>query len=342
MRCPQTSSPGNTRALHPQARPLRRSTSRGGFTLIELLVVIAIIAVLIALLLPAVQQAREAARRSQCKNNLKQFALGVHMFHDTHSEFPHAVINRREGDTTDNYHSGHIEILAYLEQDNVAKRWDPNKSRKDESDSDGDGFTNQMLQGMKIPTFLCPSMVIPPMRLGSSLDPNENRSPSSYIFSGGTRNPNIHSYTTMADPDAATIVFDGAIIPVWSKEGFPDAQANLRPTRMRDITDGTSNTFMLGETTFRTKTTAGGPYGGLWAWGYAGYSHGTTMQKLNEKEENQIDLLNSPTYGTFRSAHTGGAHFAMTDGSVHFINENINFEMYQQLSTRAGGEVVEF
>lgn len=321
---------------------VKRSSRLRGFTLIELLVVIAIIAVLIALLLPAVQQAREAARRSQCKNNLKQFALGVHMFHDTHNELPYAVLSRKEGDTIDTYHSGHIEILPYLEQDNVAKRWDPNKARNDNTDDDGDGYTNQMLQGMTIPTFLCPSMTLPPMRLGSSLDANENRGPSSYIFSGGTRNPNLHAYTTMVDSNAGTIVFDGAVIPVWSKEGFPDAQANLKPTRLRDVTDGTTNTFMLGETTFRTKKTAGGPYGGLWAWGYTGYSHGTTMQKLNEKDENQVDIFSSPTYGTFRSEHTGGAHFAMVDGSVQFINENINFEMYQQLSTRAGGEVVQF
>lgn len=342
MRRHKIASFGKTPKLHSQPRPRRHGTSRGGFTLIELLVVIAIIAVLIALLLPAVQQAREAARRSQCKNNLKQFALGVHMFHDTHNEFPYAVINRKEGDTTNTYHSGHIEILPYLEQDAVAQRWDPTKARNDSTDDDGDGFTNQMLQGMKIPTFLCPSMVLPTMRLGSSSDQNENRGPCSYIFSGGTRNPNLHAYTTMIDPNAATIAFDGAIIPVWSKLGFSAAQANLEPTKMRDLTDGTSNTFMLGETTFRTKTSAGGPYGGIWAWGYVGYSHGTTMQKLNEKDANQVDILNSPTYGTFRSEHVGGAHFAMGDGSVHFINENINFEMYQQLSTRAGSEVVEF
>ena len=161
----------------------RHQAVRSGFTLIELLVVIAIIAILVALLLPAVQQAREAARRSSCKNNLKQFALGVHLFHDTFNNFPYAT-----DDSDGTYPTGHIQVMPYLEKDEIARRWDPTKARNNNDDPDGDGHTNLTLHRMIVPTFLCPSMSLPP---GGVAD---GRAPCSYILSSGTFRSDIHGY----------------------------------------------------------------------------------------------------------------------------------------------------
>ncbi|QDV50307.1 DUF1559 domain-containing protein [Gimesia fumaroli] len=314
-----------------------RSHKRSAFTLIELLVVIAIIAILIALLLPAVQQAREAARRSQCKNNLKQITLATHMFHDTFNVFPYAIsdytvtadLSDPDNLPSSTWVTGHIQIMPYLEQDAVASRWDKEERRNSTNDTDGDGYTNAMLVQMLVPTFLCPSMPLPgPLP--------ENRAPCSYIFSSGTApTSDLHyaSYYGLPEP-----VYDGAIIPRILNPKKSTVPSFEKKTKMRDITDGTTNTFLLGEIDHSpagVPDTSGDVVGGVWAYGYAGFSYGSTGTRLNLHD-------GTTTYGVFRSQHPGGAHFAMVDGSVHFISENINSDLYKSLSTRAGGEVVEF
>lgn len=131
---------------------LPRRRSRRGFTLVELLVVIAIIGILVALLLPAVQSAREAARRMSCSNNLKQISLAAHNFHDTYKEFPYATRDRLSGDDGDTWSTGFIQILPFLEADAMAQLWDPNEPRDSTVDANGDGWTNALLQQEIIPT----------------------------------------------------------------------------------------------------------------------------------------------------------------------------------------------
>jgi len=311
-----------TRFISPTSnRP--GSKPRHGFTLIELLVVIAIIAVLIALLLPAVQQAREAARRSQCKNNLRQLTLGTHLFHDSNSKFPYATRDLWPGQTTSTWQTGLSQILPFLEQDAIARRWDPRLPRNSTVDTDGDGYTNAILQQMTIPTMLCPTMNPPSAALA------EGRAPCSYLFSSGTVDVALlhyYSYYGVSEP-----VYNGAIVPVTT------ATTNLNnknQTAMRDITDGTSNTLMIGETDFKPAGVPSTSYGGVWGYGYIGYSWGSTFHPFNNHKNT------STVYGAFRSEHTGGAHFAFADGGVRFLSENMSNVTYQALATRAGGEIV--
>jgi prepilin-type N-terminal cleavage/methylation domain-containing protein len=197
------------------SRPPRHlnSTDRRGFTLIELLVVIAIIAVLISLLLPAVQQAREAARRSQCKNNLKQITLATHMFHDTFNKFPYAARDLWPGESVANWGTGLSQILPYLEQDAIAKRWDPKLARNSTVDTDGDTYTNAILQQMTIPTFLCPTMNMPSAPL------TENRAPCSYLFSAGTPEASLLHYGA-TEPDFESSEQNTKIAPRYYRRVF--------------------------------------------------------------------------------------------------------------------------
>jgi prepilin-type N-terminal cleavage/methylation domain-containing protein/prepilin-type processing-associated H-X9-DG protein len=305
----------------------RAHESPRAFTLIELLVVIAIIAILIGLLLPAVQKVREAAARMKCQNNLKQIGLAAHNYHDANQQFPYAALDRQPGESAATYYTGFILIMPYLEQDNVARRWDPKQPRNSTVDSDGDGYTNAMLQQMQIPTYTCPAMSPPSGPLGGT----ENRAPSSYLFSSGTQDPVLYAYYAFYGvPDPP---FDGAVVPIRDRTYTPTA-ACPAPTRMASITDGTSNTLLVGESDFKPRGVPSTELGAIWSYGYIGYTFGSTYHPFNGHANT------STLYGAFRSEHPGGANFAMADGSVTFIRDGIDRQTFRWMSTRAGGEVI--
>ncbi|GAB4154328.1 MAG: DUF1559 domain-containing protein [Planctomycetaceae bacterium] len=275
---------------------------RRGFTLIELLVVIAIIATLIALLLPAVQQAREAARRSTCKNNLKQIGLAIHNYHETYRAFPMATHWRGK------FYSAFTAILPHLEQEPLFQQYDPNLSYRD----------NQATVGRRVETYLCPSMTFP--RDVPSTACGEFLAPSSYAVNTGSGSG-------------------------WSIHNGPIIAHDQGSTRMRDITDGTANTLMVGELNyglknymFRSGPCAGQLRGGVASWGigYPGFSIGTTVGVFNSDRL----ITGFDEYQTFRSDHPGGAHFCLVDGSVRFVAEHIDSNLLDALATRAGKEVV--
>jgi prepilin-type N-terminal cleavage/methylation domain-containing protein len=320
---------------------MKKSRS-SGFTLIELLVVIAIIAILIALLLPAVQQAREAARRTQCKNNLKQYGLALHNYHDVYGCFP--LSSNYRGNWNNGVVGWQVRILPYTEQAGLyaaMTTWGDTVAPYD---------VDQILNGKElrkhaVPYSKCPS--------DASESPDGNWAQASY---GGNMGSNWN-------PSAG-----GAACEPYSTPGvhyrIPGGQVGHGNTterknlsgmfgrvlnqviRFRDVTDGTTNTLMVGEI-----LPACHDHGGGW-WHFNGMAnaHSGTSVPLNTmntclapyKPQNPqfpaCTNRNNLSWG-FRSSHTGGAQFVLGDGSVRFVSENIDYQTYQDLGVRNDGNV---
>lgn len=332
------------------SRFLSGSHQRHAFTLIELLVVIAIIAILIALLLPAVQQAREAARRSTCKNNLKQLALALHNYHSTHNLFPPGSVNGA-GDNPNGAHgSGAVAIgaswaLLILPDMEQSAMFDDvmtiANERNEVQDWLGNGtYTSQgMLVGSKQVNFmLCPSHPknTEEFANGTGL---ENLARGNYCASYGKAGyGRVHTN-------------DGKVGGVFG---------NNSSLAMRDIIDGTSNTLALSELKFRLQSSTGPSSQdtrGTWPYGVMGANIFSTQTSPNSSapdgiwgcrsypEEGmpcvQIGSPYTEMYSAARSYHTGGVQGAMADGSVRFFSDNIDLLLWQALSTRGGREVIE-
>ncbi|QDT65614.1 DUF1559 domain-containing protein [Calycomorphotria hydatis] len=314
-----------------------------GFTLVELLVVIAIIAILIALLLPAVQQAREAARRSQCKNNLKQLGLAFHNYHDTHRILPPATINPgcRTCDTVPSAANnvlpnvrnttGFLLILPFLEQAALYSKLDFDESvgyaRRNTSPqgtwSSSPASNVAALQNVHLDVFACPS------------DPDD--------LPGVNNSQNWHYYSLNYSRSSY-----GFISPYWDDNsnninlywGTSSNDMSVRPAfgingaaRMRDITDGTSNSILLCETQMGKHDSNYGPYWGTWTNTY----WLKMSQGINRINSPAVDKLYAWTPG---SHHVGGCQVLLGDGSVRFVGENINTSMSYDLVSIADGDVI--
>jgi len=300
-----------------------------GFTLVELLVVIAIIGILIALLLPAVQAAREAARRMDCTNRIKQINLALHNYHDTHKCLPPGTLSAGSVSytTTDWCNGGSntgraswtVLILPYLEQMNRFKEFDLRLAFTTSSNVPGASVNDtQFKKGNS--AYQCPS------------DPNsrpDNNNGCYFGVQGGGATPNCSSQS------GQRVFFINGIL------------YHNSATKFRDITDGTSNVFLIGETKY-CLTTGGRSDGIVTGWASAAKldsSYGTplilaaTMQQINAyaKHGGIADTLNYQTR-MFGSFHPGGCQFSLADGSVHFVSETIDINIYRQMGIRDDGQ----
>jgi prepilin-type N-terminal cleavage/methylation domain-containing protein len=298
---------------------------RHGFTLIELLVVIAIIAILIALLLPAVQQAREAARRSQCINNLKQIGLALHNYHDSFNVFPPGWIGATPAGHDMEAISGFgwgAHLLPALDQG-------PLYNRLDTRVSCFDPVANAAALTGVLPVFRCPS------------DPSSAR-----WNIREEANPAVTLATLPTANYVANFGTEGAE-DLCETPPFPTAQCagdgvffHNSSIRMRDLTDGSSNTLMVGEhrTDTRSIITAGGepPWHSTWVGFVAGGEEATArFLGVSDHTPNHPSLH----MDDYSSWHTGGVHLLMGDGRVRFLTENVSLDLFRGIATRNGGEV---
>ncbi|MEX2174804.1 MAG: DUF1559 domain-containing protein [Pirellulaceae bacterium] len=277
-----------------------------GFTLVELLVVIAIIGVLVALLLPAVQAAREAARRSSCQNNLKQIALATHNYHDVVGWLPPASTAANLAGS-----SGFAAILPYLEQNNLYQLYDFSKGNSHPA--------NLAAVSQRIGPYLCPSCAFSRPVPIAGCDAND-RAPGTYAFCTGTLSP-------------------------WGANDGAIATAATPQTNFASIIDGTSNTLLVGESDwgFKDYMFTSGPCSGqvrggftYWSSPYPLATAFSTRGPFNPKKM----AGDSTRLANFRSDHPGGVNMANVDGSVRFWSETVDHLLLDASATRAGGEVV--
>lgn len=320
----------------------RRLTQPPAFSLVELLAVIAIIGVLVGLLLPAIQAAREAARRCSCLNHLKQIGVATQLFHDIHQTLPPPKVLQGRGglvavtgggksaDQFSTLGSVFVLLLPYLEENNRYENYDLSTSVKHSDNLD--------ITGKPIDLYLCPSMAVPRDVPMTGCD--EVLAPGSYMISVGT-DYNSATNGAFMNPNAVTTGDPGAIV---------ETQYRLP---LSHISDGTSNTLLIGEINYHVRgipwpicegTEKWGDHAwaeGYWAlsWGHIEYK---LFDKLGFRSFNNIDrpVNGNASLRVFRSDHPGGAQFVYLDGSVHFVPTEIDYQVLKALVTRAGEEIV--
>jgi len=292
-----------------------------GFTLVELLVVIAIIGILIALLLPAVQAARESARRSQCSNNLKQLALGAHSFHDSKKFLPP---NR----LSNGFVTWAVVLLPYIEEQAYFQQWDEKRQ-----------YANHTVAVTRrgVPSYFCPSR-----RRPDAFFSNDNPSGglSDYAACSGIGTADgVNGTGTMI---AAQTTVSGSTIVEW--KGV---------VTMASIKDGTSNTFLLGEKHIRRLNAQGTAsfnqgtaddrtvYGATNANNYRRFAGlGNDGASYTIARYDSVSFVQATDNRKFGSAHPSGCQFAMCDGSVRMINDKIDVTTLSRLSNKADGQAL--
>ncbi len=315
---------------------------KSGFTLIELLVVIAIIAILIALLLPAVQQAREAARRSQCKNNLKQLGLALHNYHSTHNTFPMGIerkINSAACGGSSPWYSSRTlwgtHLLPYLEQNALYNQINFEAGSGCDSTTGMSDSGNKAVAKTDVVAFRCPS---DPGNRGKTGQPNY--APTNYLacFSNDGRS-SMNANGTEFQNNGESVLFGNS------------------KTMIRDITDGTTNTMVLSECKVGSDIQYASDHNGTddctqggtttrnivgMSWFYHSYIATVGFSTSIGPNSSQVDCAGYSESGrnAARSNHIGGVHILLADGGVRFANDSINLLTWQYLGKKADNQVL--
>lgn len=310
-------------------RDVRRRRLHRGFTLIELLVVIAIIAVLVALLLPAVQQAREAARRSQCKNNLKQLGLAIHNYHDVNNSLPIGVHSRWGQSWT-------WAVLPFLEQSSVFDIM-PQPINDDGVWTGTDARSLALIQIARtsVPVFLCPTQPGGPKE-PDNVNGLTGRAMNSYLANAGgdARNDNLGA--------------DGMDRSNGLFHAIDMAGGQGRTFQLRDVTDGLSNTVLAGETEYIKITSSDCGVCDRFLFYHINADSGagsdfsevlgSTYYPINNSAAASGSNARENGFGSF---HTGGAQILFGDGQVKFVSEDVDLiGIWRALGSRSGEELV--
>lgn len=304
---------------------------RIGFTLVELLVVITIIGILVALLLPAVQAAREAARRLQCTNNLKQIALAMHGYHEGNATLPYG--SGGVGGIGASAASGGVwttMILPFIEMQGLYNRIDFNKHVQE--------LPAEVVKTV-IPAYICPTDAGGSPVLSDRFAVH-NPATAMGLWYGASMGPTHFDqcpFSADQTPSQGNPTCQGWSFGTWDGGGYPKGSFGGMFARYKtcvnfaQVKDGLSNTIMLGEILPRE------------CWFFSAFSVNFNVVPTNipiNLPESLAANLWYPGYG-FKSRHPGGANFALGDGSVTFLNETIDFELFNALGTRAGAEAVQ-
>lgn len=320
--------------------PRLRTVGRRGFTLVELLVVIAIIGILIALLLPAVQAAREAARRSECTNKLKQIGLGLHNYADVQKAFPIGCRNDTAGGWAISWW---VPLMPFVEQAPTYDKWPQNLIHC--GYVDGQAAIGPLVNGQVFNFMLCPSSPLPP------LGPARGNAPlgvcvPNYVGIAGA----VGAVHTAGTPTADAVVTSG-----HGPFSIRGVFMQIKSTRFADMTDGTSNTLMVGEQSDWVRNTdgtkvdmrsSGGTYGYGFCMGTAAATAGAERQfnlttinyPVGYKINSFVGDMSSNT--PIQAAHPGGANALLGDGSVRFLSNSLSQVTLNQLAVRDDGQVL--
>jgi len=328
---------------------------RRGFTLIELLVVIAIIAVLIALLLPAVQAAREAARRAQCINNLKQIGLALHNYHSANNAFPPAKIYAGSCSTTNPgglvlNTTAFAMLLSYMEQMPLYNAYNFSQASNNaawtggNTNLVGNAAVNTSVVGSMVNSFWCPSDDQP-----DAVDDQPTTASWPYSRWKARRSNYLVSVGYYTDYDCPGAAGTNRPNPAYQGAFYNDIS-----TSIAELRDGTSNTFLVGESVQGPSHFDGSYYGPYWGSGTHTSTHGHIRPPSDAGAPafapngssgylyptSAISIRNKPYAWVFSSKHSGGVNMLLGDGSVRFFKNSINLFTWWSLATIKGGEVL--